>query len=104
MSIPNTRERQTRPIHPGETLREDSIPDFGLSVSGLAKALCVSRQSVNELVRERRSIGPEMAFRLSRLFGNSSGSWLNAQRAVELWDAEPAVVTDIERIESLAVV
>ena len=31
----------------------------------------MSRQTVNELLRERRSVSPEMALRFSRLFGNS---------------------------------
>ena len=103
MSIPNTRARQVRPIHPGEMLREDFIPDFGLSVSRLARALCVSRQSVNELVRERRAVSPEMALRLSRLFGNSAEFWLNAQRTIDLWDAEQAAGPDINRVEPLTV-
>jgi len=30
--------------HPGEMLREDSLPDNGLTVSSLAKALRISRQ------------------------------------------------------------
>jgi len=54
MSIPNDRPLQRRPVHPGEILREDFMPDYDLSVSGLAAALGVSRQSVNELIRERR--------------------------------------------------
>ncbi len=67
-----------RPSHPGEMLREDFLPDYGLTVSGLADAIGVSRQTVNELLRERRSVSPEMALRLSRLFGNSPEFWLNA--------------------------
>jgi len=31
----------------------------------------VSSQSINELLRCQRTISPEMALRLSRLFGNS---------------------------------
>ena len=31
-----------------------------------------------------------MALRLARLFGNSPEFWLNAQRAVDLWDATQA--------------
>ena len=58
------------------------MPDYGLSVSSLAKALGVSRQTVNELLRERRAVSPEMALRLSRLFGNTAEFWLIAQRAV----------------------
>ena len=55
MSIPNTRKRKVRPTHPGEMLREDFLPDYGLTISAFAKALGVSRQAVNELLRERRS-------------------------------------------------
>jgi len=32
-------------------LREDFVPDYGLTVAGLAAAADVSRQSVNELLR-----------------------------------------------------
>ena len=103
MSIPNTRARNVRPIHPGEMLREDFMPDFELTVSRLAEALCVSRQTVNELIRERRAVSPEMALRLSRLFGNSAEFWLNAQRAVDLWDAEQAAGPEIKRVEPLTV-
>jgi addiction module HigA family antidote len=71
MSVLNKRERKVRPTHPGEMLREDFLPDYGLTVSSFAKALGVSRQTVNELLRERRALSPEMALRLSRLFGNS---------------------------------
>jgi addiction module HigA family antidote len=56
MSIPNTRERKVRPTHPGEMLREDFLPDYGLTVSKFAEALGVSRQTVNELLRERRAV------------------------------------------------
>ena len=104
MSIPNTTERSVRPIHPGEMLREDFLRDYGLSVAGLASALGVSRQTVNELARERRSVSPEMALRLSLLFGNSPEFWLNAQRAVDLWDAAESIRDDIAAIKPLSVV
>lgn len=65
-------------------LREDFLPDYGLSVSGLADAIGVLRRTVIELLRERRVVSPEIALGLSRLFGNSSEFWLNAQRAVDL--------------------
>jgi addiction module HigA family antidote len=82
-------------------LREDFLPDYGLSVSALAEAIGVSRQSVNELLRERRSLSPEMALRLSRLFGNTPEFWLNAQRAVDLWEAAEALKDDVARIRPL---
>ena len=102
MSIANTGVLQRRPTHPGEMLREDFLPDYGLTVAGLAGALGVSRQTVNELLRERRALSPEMALRLSRLFGNSAEFWLNAQRAVDLWDAAQAIKADVDRIKPLS--
>ena len=101
MSIPNTRDRKVRPTHPGEMLREDFLPDYGLTVSSFAKAIGVSRQTVNELLRERRRVSPEMALRLSRLFGNTPEFWLNAQRAVDLWEASQSIKKEIERISQL---
>jgi addiction module HigA family antidote len=103
MSIANTGERTIRPTHPGEMLREDFLPDYSLSVSGLADALGVSRQSVNELLRGRRAVSPAMALRLSKLFGNTAEFWLNAQRALDLWDAAEQIKGEVERIKPLRV-
>jgi addiction module HigA family antidote len=101
MSIPNKRERNIQPTHPGEMLREDFLPDYGLTVSSLAHALGVTRQTVNELLRERRAVSPEMALRLARLFGNTPEFWLNAQRAVDLWKVERDKKKTIQRISPL---
>jgi addiction module HigA family antidote len=101
MNIENTRERKIRPTHPGEMLREDFLTDYGLNVSRLARALGVSRQTVNELLRERRALTPEMALRLARLFGNTPEFWLNAQRAVDLWDTERALKKRVQQIKPL---
>ena len=85
-------------------LREDFLPDYGLTVTALAQAIGVSRQTVNELLRERRALSPEMALRLSRLFGNSPEFWLNAQRAVDLWEAGQAIQDDVQRIRPISAV
>ena len=93
-----------RPTHPGEILREEFMPDFGLSVAKLAEALGVSRQSVNELVHERRSLSPNMALRLARLFGTSPQYWLNLQRGIDIWDSLELDFEGIEAIEPLPAV
>ena len=103
MSAASTTKRTVRPTHPGEMLREDFMPDYGLTVAGLAGALGVSRQTINELLRERRALSPEMALRLARLFGNSPDFWLNAQRAVDLWEAEQSIGEQVDRIRPLQV-
>ena len=103
MSFANLEKRIIRPIHPGEILREDFIPDYKLSVSTLSAALCVSRQTVNELIHERRSLSPAMALRLSRLFGNSAEFWLNAQQTVDLWNAAQSFEEKLKDIKPLVV-
>ena len=94
----NTNKRLIRPTHPGEMLREDFLPDYDLSVAELAEAIKVSRQTVNELLNEKRALSPAMALRLSRYFGNSPEFWLNGQREVDLWEAARANKEDLDRI------
>ena len=101
MAIPNTLKRDFPPSHPGEALREDFLPDYGLTASSLAKALGVSRQTVNEILREKRALTTLMALRLSRLFGNSPEFWLNAQNACDIWDSEQNFKNELEQIQPL---
>jgi len=101
MAIENKEPRIIGPTHPGEMLREDFLPDYGLTTAGLAEALGVSRQTVNEVLREKRAISPVMALRLAQLFGNTPEFWLNAQRAYDLWQAKRDNQTEIEKIKPL---
>ena len=101
MAIHNTIKREIPPTHPGEMLREDYLPDFELNATSLAKALGVSRQTVNELLREKRSVSPLMALKLARLFGNSPEFWLSAQHARDLWKAEHDFKKELESINPL---
>ena len=103
MSISNTRPLQRKPVHPGEILREEFMADYGLTVSALASSLGVSRQSINELLRERRAVSPEMALRLGKFFGNSADFWLNLQRAVDLYQAKLAIAEEMRNIKPLRV-
>jgi addiction module HigA family antidote len=101
MAISNTIKREFHPTHPGEMLKEDFMPDFDLNVTTIAKALGVSRQTINEILRERRAITPAMALRLSRLFGNSPEFWLNAQHSWDLWDSEQRFCKELSQIQPL---
>jgi len=101
MTKSNTAEREIPSTHPGEVLREDFMPDYGLTTASLADALGVSRQTVNEILREKRSITPIMALRLSRLFGNSAEFWLNAQNAHDIWEFEQHFKNELKHIRPL---
>lgn len=93
-----------KPPHPGEFLREDYMPECGLTVASLAKKIGVSRQTVNELVRENRAVSPDMALRLGKLFGTTAQFWLNLQQNVDLWDSldvNRASIKEIVPLETL---
>ena len=90
-----------RPTHPGELLREETLPAAGLTQSKLARLLGVSRRTVGELIRERRSVTPDLAHRLSRLFNTTPKFWLRLQEAVDIWDALQANQKEYDRLKPL---
>jgi addiction module HigA family antidote len=94
--------RNRKPTHPGAILREDVLPTLGLTQSELAARLGVSRRSVSEIVHERRPVTPDMALRLARLLGGTPESWLNMQRAVDLWELERERTEVYARIQPVA--
>jgi addiction module HigA family antidote len=77
-------KNEMRPVHPGEILREDIIPAMGVTMSKFADMLKVSRVTASRLVNEKQDVSPEMALRLSALFGNSARFWLNIQNEYDL--------------------
>jgi len=46
------------PPHPGATLREDVLPALGLTVTGAAKQLGVTRAALSCVLNERAAIFP----------------------------------------------
>ena len=72
------------PLHPGEILREQFMPQFGLSANRLARDLRVPVTRIAEILHERRSITPDTALRLACYFGTSAEFWMNLQMAFDL--------------------
>ena len=94
------------PPHPGGFVLRQCIEPLGLSITGAASALGVTRTTLSELVNEKRGISPEMAVRLSKVFGGSAETWLVQQAQYDLasartasnlsgwnWPSEPASIT-----------
>ena len=71
------------PPHPGGLVRRQCIEPMGLTITAAA-ALGVTRTTLSELVNEKRGISPEMAVRLSKVFGGSAESWLTQQAHYDL--------------------
>ncbi|WP_206214166.1 HigA family addiction module antitoxin [Adlercreutzia sp. ZJ304] len=93
-----------RPTHPGEMLREEFMSEYGLSVAELANRLGVSRQTVNELVHERRAISPNMALRLQNLFGMDAAVWMEMQQKLDLWESMIQYRSEIDAIKPMKLV
>ena len=79
------------PPHPGEVLREFCIEPLGISITGAAKALGVTRKTLSAILNGRAGISPEMAIRLSLAFDTSAESWLNQQTQYDLWMARQSL-------------
>ena len=72
------------PPHPGGVVRRQCIEPLGLTLTNAAVALGVTRTTLSELVNEKRGISPEMAVRLSKVFGDTAESWLTQQAHYDL--------------------
>jgi antitoxin HigA-1 len=72
------------PIHPGEIIREDVLPETGLSVAAAAKALGVSRQMLHGILAGRKPLSAVMCLKVSRLFGSTPEFWMRLQADYDL--------------------
>lgn len=91
-----------RPTHPGELLREETLPAAGLKPSELAARLGVSQRGIYALLNERRSVNPDLAHRLARVFKTTPEFWLRLQEAVDIWDAWQANRQEYDRLKPLS--
>ena len=82
------RNPDRQPTHPGAVLREVVLPELGWTQGELASKLMVSRQTVSDLLHEKKALTAEMAIRIARTIGGTPESWLRMQQALDLWTAE----------------
>jgi addiction module HigA family antidote len=75
--------------HPGIILLHDFIEPSSLTQAKVAKMLKISANRLNELVRGRRGVTPDTAWKLSALFNTSPEFWMNLQSAHDLTKARP---------------
>jgi addiction module HigA family antidote len=68
-------------------LREEFLLPLEMSAQELAQRIHVPSRVIQSLVEEQGEITPDLALRLSRLFGTSVEFWLNGQLAWDLYHA-----------------
>jgi addiction module HigA family antidote len=72
------------PVHPGEIIRKDILPEVGMSVTATAKALGVSRQMLHGILAGRKPLSAVMCLKVARLFGGSPDVWMRLQADYDL--------------------
>ena len=92
--------KHRRPTTPGEILLEDFLKPMGMTQVEAAERLRIPLQRLNQIIRGKRAVTPDTAFRLARLFGTTPDVWLNLQLACDMWDTLHAPgAGDIDKIE-----
>lgn len=87
------------PPHPGGIIKEFCVDPLNLTVTRAAESLGVTRKTFSMLLNGKSGISPEMALRLSKVFGRSPEGWLRLQLQYDLWKARQNVNIDhLDRI------
>ena len=88
------------PPHPGEIIKEFCVEPLNLTVTKAAESFGVTRKTFSMLLNGKSGISPEMALRLSKVFGRTPEGWLRLQLQFDLWKAKQNV--DIDNLERIA--
>jgi addiction module HigA family antidote len=86
MSV-NTGIRLKTPSHPGGFIRHEIIEPLGLSVTGAAAALGVTRATLSTLLNEHVHLSPEMALQIEKAFGVPMDTLMRMQNSHDIAQA-----------------
>lgn len=100
-TIERLQHRKIRPTTPGEFLKEDVLPELGITQVAFAKRLGVSHRTISEVLNEKRPVSVDLAWRLGKVLGNGAALWINMQRQVDTWDALHIDASKYEYLEPL---
>ncbi len=81
--------------HPGRILKQECLEPLGLSVTDAAKHLRVTRHALNNLVKEKAIVSPQMAIRRGSIY-DSQVRWamragFRSPRYTTRWEEIPLV-------------
>lgn len=91
------------PPHPGSILKEDVLPELGITVTEAAAQLGVSRVALSRVVNGRAAISAEMAIRLEAwMKGPTAESWVRMQAEYDLWQARRTISPNVRPLSGVA--
>jgi addiction module HigA family antidote len=76
-----------KPTAPGEILSEEFLKPLGLTQKQLADHIGSDLKVINRIVNEKTSVTAEMALKLAGALNTTPDFWLNAQKALDLYNA-----------------
>ncbi len=76
-----------KPTSPGEILQEEFLNPLGMNQRQLSDHLGCDVKVINRIVNGRAAITAVMALKLAAAFKTTPEFWLNAQEAVEIYEA-----------------
>ena len=79
--------RMRKPTTPGEILEEEYLKPLGLSQKELADHIECDIKVINRIINGRSTVSVTIAIKLASAFDTTPEFWLNAQRAVDLFEA-----------------
>ena len=88
------------PTHPGLIVKRQCIEALGMTITGAAEALGVSRQQLHRVINGTCAITAEMALRLSQVFGSSPETWLAIQAKYDLSHIKGAEKIHLQRLKA----
>jgi addiction module HigA family antidote len=86
------------PTTPGEILGEEFLKPLGLTQKQLADHIGCDVKVINRIVNNKTSVTAEMAVKLASAFTTSPQFWLNAQQALDIYQAYKNIRTVPEPI------
>jgi addiction module HigA family antidote len=82
-----TIPRYRRPTAPAEILVKDFLEPLGITSNAFAGRLGLPCARFDDIIHGRAPMTADTALRLARVLGMSAEFWLNAQLALDLYDA-----------------
>ncbi len=83
-----------KPTTAGEILREEFLRPLNISQRLLADHIGCDFKVINRIVNGKAQVTPKIAIKLGAAFNTSPDFWLNAQKAVDIYEAS----RDIKRL------
>lgn len=73
------------PPPPCDILREDILPELGMSITDFARHLGYSREAMSRTLHGKTPITPQLALRLEQAGISTAEMWLALQSKHDLW-------------------